>query len=73
MDQERQEKLLKRKQELFAPIEQQIMMSDDKNDLLLLAHNMYSTSCRIFLDEFGEKDAKDLADQLFSQTIIPHQ
>ena len=64
------EKLLKRKAELFAPIEQQIMMTDDKNDLLLLATNMCQSSFRIFLQEFTEEEAKALVITLFNLVCI---
>jgi hypothetical protein len=44
-----------RRDELFAPIHQQILMTDDKNDLLLLATNMCVTSIRIFNDQYGKE------------------
>jgi len=60
------QKLLKRKQELFAPIEMQIYITDDRDDLLLLASNMCEASFRIFLNEFTREEAKALVDHLFS-------
>jgi len=63
------EKLLKRKTELFAPIEQQILMTDEPNDLLLLASNMCESSCRIFLNHFTEEETKSLIKELLRITI----
>jgi len=60
------DKLLKRKQELFGPIEMQIYMTDDRNDLLLLASSMCQASFRIFLQEFTEEETKALVESLFS-------
>ena len=66
MDEKQIQSLLKRKQELFAPIEMQIYMTNDRNELLLLASNMCQASFRIFLQEFTEEEAKGLVDNLFS-------
>ena len=60
------QKLLKRKQKLCAPIEMQIYITDDRDDLLLLASNMCEASFRIFLNEFSKEEAKSLVDNLFS-------
>ena len=60
------ESLIKRKIELFAPIEMQIYMTDDKNDLLLLASSMCQASYRIFANEFTEEEAKALVNHLIS-------
>lgn len=56
---------MKRKRELFAPIEMQVYMTDDKNDLLLLASNMIESATRIYLNEFTEEEAKTIIDNLF--------
>ena len=60
------ESLIKRKIELFAPIEMQIYISDNENDLLLLAANMVESSYRIFTNQYGEKSAKELINNLIS-------
>ena len=70
MDQERIDYLLKRKRELFAPIEMQIYTTDDKDELLLLASNMCESAIRIYMNEFGEKSAKGLIDNLFEIVSI---
>lgn len=60
-------KALLRKKELFQPIHRQILMTDDKNDLLLLASNMCETSLNIFLLQYGlEETKKLLEDMLYS-------
>ena len=60
-------KALIRKKELFQPIHRQILMTDDKNDLLLLASNMSETSINIFLLQYGlEETKKLLEDMLYS-------
>lgn len=46
--------------ELFQPIEQQIFMTDDKEDLLLLATVMFTSARKIFIEEYGEAEAKYL-------------
>ena len=66
MDEKQIQTLLKRKQELFGPIEMQIYMTDDRNDLLLLASSMCQASYRIFSNEFTEQEAKALVNHLIS-------
>lgn len=58
------EKLLKRKKELFLPIDRQIMMTDDSEDLLLLASSMCETSARIFLNQYGITATKALMEEI---------
>jgi len=58
------EKLLKRKKELFLPIDRQIMMTDDSKDLLLLASSMCETSARIFLNQYGITETKALMKEI---------
>ena len=53
-------KALIRKKELFQPIHRQILMTDDRNDLLLLASNMCETSINIFINEYGVDATKKL-------------
>jgi len=60
MDIEKMQKHVQRMDDLFRPIEQQIYMTDDKEDLLLLATVMFSTARKIFIEEYGEKDANFL-------------
>lgn len=63
---DRMEELQARKRELFAPIDQQVMMTDDKNDLLLLAANMAQCGIKIFVDHYGFEVAKTLVDTIIS-------
>ena len=60
MDRDRLHKQIDRMNELFKPIEQQIFMTDDKQDLLLLATVMFTTARKIFLEEYSEEEAKHL-------------
>ena len=60
MDYDRLQKQIQRMDELFLPIEQQIYMTDDKEDLMLLATVMFSTAKKLFIEEYGERDAKFL-------------
>ena len=46
--------------ELFQPIEQQIFMTDDKEEILLLATVMFTTAKKLFVEEYGEETAKYL-------------
>jgi hypothetical protein len=61
------EDLIKRKEELYSPIHQQIMMTDDKKDVLLLAINMLESSTRIFLDEYGVEGTKCIIDDMMKK------
>lgn len=70
MDQEKLEYLIKKKRELFAPIEMQIYTTDNRDELLLLASNMCESAFRIYINEFGEDAAKALIDNLFLITSI---
>ena len=60
MDRNRLHKQIDRMNELFQPIEQQIFMTDDKEDLLLLATVMFTSARKIFIEEYGEAEAKYL-------------
>jgi hypothetical protein len=48
----------KRMQELMKPVEQQIMMCDDRHDLLMMACAMMQRTHEIFLNELGEEGAR---------------
>lgn len=58
-------KILERKLELFAPIDRQIMMTDDTNDLLLLSSNMCEAAFRIFINHYGVEAADVLCRSIF--------
>lgn len=47
-----------RMQELMAPVEQQIMMCDNRQDLLMMACAMMQRTHEIFLHELGEDGTK---------------
>ena len=51
-------KTRQRMQELMAPVEQQIMMCDDRHDLLMMACAMMQRTHEIFEMELGEEGAK---------------
>jgi len=48
----------KRMDELMAPVEQQIMMCDSREELLMMACAMMQRTREIFLQELGENGAK---------------
>lgn len=54
------ENLRKRKAELMAPLEMQIMMCDDKNEVLILAAAMAERAYTIFKDQYGRDSAVKL-------------
>jgi hypothetical protein len=54
------EKIAERMSELMAPIEQQILMCDDRNDLLMMASAMLITVKDIFDVEIGEDGRKKM-------------
>jgi hypothetical protein len=60
------EKHFDRMEELFQPIEQQILMTDDKNDLLLLSTIMLTTAKRIFEEQYGEQVGHILIDRILN-------
>ena len=64
------EPFLKRKEELFKPIEQQIMMTDDDNDLLILGSSMAESAARIFINHYGVKQSQALIDAIFQNVVI---
>jgi hypothetical protein len=62
------EDLIKRKDELFKPIHQQILMTDNNVDVILLAVNMCESSIRIFLDNYSIEDTKSIINDLIEKT-----
>jgi len=50
--------IAKRMAELMAPVEQQIMMCDSREELLMMACAMMQRTHEIFLQELGENGAK---------------
>ena len=60
---ERMDAMNLRREELMEPIHRQIMMTDDVNDVLLLATNMFTTSMLIFYQNYGA-NAAELIDTL---------
>jgi hypothetical protein len=48
----------KRMEELMAPVEQQIMMCDSRQELLMMACAMMQRTHEIFLQELGENGTK---------------
>lgn len=61
------EKHRQRMGELFKPIEQQILMTDDANDLRLLSTVMFTTAKKIFINQFGDKQARYLMKIMIEQ------
>ena len=47
-----------RMSELMAPVEKQILMCDDRQDLLMMACAMMQRTHEIFLNELGEEGTK---------------
>ncbi|CAB5221621.1 hypothetical protein UFOVP245_208 [uncultured Caudovirales phage] len=60
---ERMQAMNIRREELMEPIHRQIMMTDDVNDVVLLATNMFTTSMLIFYQNYGDS-ASDLIETL---------
>ena len=50
----------KRMTELMAPVEQQIMMCDDREDLLMMACAMLQRVDEIFTKELGERGREQM-------------
>lgn len=61
------EELIKRKEELFKPIHQQILMTDDNTDVILLAVNMCESSIKIFLDNYSLEDTKAIINDMLDK------
>ena len=54
------EELINRMNELMIPIDRQIMMCDNVDDVLMLASNMLVTAKNIYVQRLGGKSAKAL-------------
>jgi hypothetical protein len=57
-------KRIDRMKELMKPIDQQIMMCDDKQDLLALASIMAVTAKNIYVQQIGEQGAHAVLQKL---------
>jgi len=53
-----------RMKELMKPIDQQIMMCDDRQDLLALASIMATTAKMIFIQQLGREGAREVLTSL---------
>ena len=53
-----------RMKELMKPIDQQIMMCDDRQDLLALASIMATTAKMIFIQQLGQEGAREVLTSL---------
>ena len=58
------DQVAKRMSELMAPVERQIMMCDDRQELLMMACAMMQRTHEIFLQELGENGAKLMYEDL---------
>ena len=54
------EAVQKRMDELMTPIDRQIMMSDSREELLMIACAMMQRTHEIFLNELGENGSKQM-------------
>jgi len=54
------DKVKERMQEMFVPIDRQIMMCDNYNDLLMLASAMLTSAVRIYDSQLTEEGRKKL-------------
>lgn len=60
-----QESVREKMQELMDPIDQQIMMTDDRNEMLMIACAMLHRSKEIFYNELGRR----ATEEIFVRTI----
>ena len=58
---------LNRMEELMLPIDRQIMMCDNVDDVLLLASIMTTTARTIFVNQLGGKGAKQLFQMMMDE------
>ena len=58
---------LKRSEELMRPIDRQIMMCDNIEDVLMLASNMLITAKNIYIQRIGGQHAKKLLSELVNE------
>lgn len=61
-----QDSVKEKMQELMEPIDQQIMMTDDRNELLMIACAMLHRSKEIFDNELGRR----ATEEIFVRTIV---
>jgi hypothetical protein len=61
------ENLIRRMVELMEPIDRQIMMCDNVEDVLMLASNMMVTSKSIFVQNLGGIGAKELLQRMVNE------
>lgn len=61
------ENYLKRSHELMRPIDRQIMMCDNEEDVLILASNMLITAKNIYIQRIGGKFTKELLFNMVSE------
>ena len=67
-------KTLARMEELMKPIDRQIMMCDNVDDVLMLASNMLVTAKMIYVQNLGGAGAKELFQKLtdeIDERILP--
>ena len=60
-------KRLERMKELMKPIDGQIMMCDDTQDLFALASAMLVTSKQIFVSQLGKKGAREVFERVLEE------
>lgn len=67
-------KSIARMQELMSPIDRQIMMCDDVEDLLMLASNMMITAKMIYVQNLGGAGTKEILQRMVNdidERILP--
>ena len=67
-------KTIARMEELMRPIDRQIMMCDNAEDVLMLASNMLVTAKMIYVQNLGGAGAKELLQKLvdeIDERILP--
>jgi len=66
--------VIARMNELMLPIDRQIMMCDNVEDVLMLASNMLVTAKMIYVQQLGGANAKELLQQIvddIDERILP--
>jgi hypothetical protein len=58
---------IERMKELMKPIDIQIMMCDDTQDLFALASAMLVTSKQIFVSQIGKKGAREIFERVLKE------
>jgi hypothetical protein len=59
--------IITRMEELMQPIDRQIMMCDNVEDLLMLASNMMITAKMIYVQQLGGAGAKELIQRMVNE------